>query len=236
MNLAVRGDQASCMTLQLASRTWLLAIARGFGAVDGVAVERALLARLRAECERRMRSPRFRRAVDRPNAAATAILAALARVNADLYSRTASHEDHVTAAASMTAALIVHGRAYVVHAGGTAAYLAHEGEVVALSGDDAFDDARLLVRALGTTPSLDVAVASVTLEEGDVIVLVDRRVPGSVDRRSLIAHVDSCTSAEHVLVARFEHDDACTEELPVSSLWERVRSAVYALVAAVRRR
>jgi hypothetical protein len=210
MDVAIRGDRASCLTMQLGPRTWFLAVTRGFGSVDGVPIERALLARLRAECERRLRGERFRRAVDRPHAAATAVLAALARVNGDVYARTAGHEDYVTAASSMTATLIVRGHAYVMHCGGTAAYLAHRGEVVALSGDDTFDDASLplLARALGTTPALDVTVSNVTLDEGDVIVLLGRRVPGDVDRRALIAHVENTDPAEHVLVARFERDDA----------------------------
>jgi serine/threonine protein phosphatase PrpC len=196
--------------MQLGPRTWFFALARGFGGVDGMPVERALLTRLRAECERRMRGERFRRAVDRPHAAATAVLAALARVNGELYVRSAAHDDYVTAAASFTAALIVRGRAYVMHAGGTAAYLAHRGDVVALSGDDLFDDSDmpLLGRTLATTPNLDVAVTSVTLDPGDVIVLVGHRVPGDVDRRALIAHVEATDSKEHVLVVRFESDDA----------------------------
>ena len=196
--------------MQLGPRTWFLAVSRGFGNVDGVPIERALLARLRAECERRLRGERFRRAVDRPHAAATAVLAALARVNGDIYARTAGHEDYVTAATSLTAALVVRGRAYVMHAGGTAAYLAHRGEVVALSGDDTFDDAPapLIARALGITPNLDVAVSSVMLDEGDVIVLVGRRVPGDVDRRALVEHVESADPSDHVLVARFDRNDA----------------------------
>lgn len=196
--------------MQLGRRTWLLAVTRGFGAIDGVPTERELLARLRAECERRLRNKRFRRAVDRPQAAATALLAALARVNGELFARTAGHDDYVTAASSLTAALIVRGQAYVMHSGGTAAYLAHRGEVVALSGDDTFDDAPLplLSRALGTTATLDVTVSSVMLDEGDVVVLLGHRVPGDVDRRTLIAHVEAADPVEHVLVARFEHDDA----------------------------
>lgn len=210
MDVAIRGDRSSCLTMQLGPRTWFFALARGFGSVDGMPVERALLARLRAECERRLRGERFRRAVDRPHAAATAVLAALARVNGDLYVRAAAHDDYVTAAASFTAALIVRGRAYVMHAGGTAAYLAHRGDVVALSGDDLFEDSDmpLLGRTLATTPNLDVAVSSVALDPGDVIVLVGHRVPGDVDRRALIAHVESTDSKEHVLVVRFESDDA----------------------------
>jgi len=227
VDVAIRGDRASCLTMQLGPRTWFLAVTRGFGSVDGVAIERALLTRLRAECERRLRSERFRRAVDRPHAAATAVLAALARVNSDLHARTAGHEDYVTAAASLTAALVVRGRAYVMHAGGTAAYLAHRGEVVALSGDDTFDDAPLplLARALGTTPTLDVAVSSVMLDEGDVIILCGRRVPGEIDRRALIAHVEAADPEEHLLVARFEHDDASESSAEAVASWRPLHLA-----------
>lgn len=236
MNVAIRGDRASCLTMQLGARTWFLAVARGFGNLDGAPIERALLARLRAECERRLRSERFRRAVDRPHAAATAVLAALARVNGDLYARSAGHEDYVTAAASFTAALVVRGRAYVMHAGSTAAYLAHRGEVIALSGDDTFDDATLplLARALGTTPGLDVAVSSVMLDEGDVIVLVGRRVRGDLDRRALIAHVEAADPSDHLLVARFEHDDAADTEdaAPVRPRFAWI-AAVLRLAAAI---
>lgn len=200
--------------MQLGPRSWLLAVTRGFGSVAGVPTERALLTELRAECERRLRRERFRRAVDRPPAAATAVLAALARVNAEIFARTAGHDDYVTAACSLTAVLIVRGHAYVMHCGGTAAYLAHGGDVIALSGDDTFDDAALPVisRALGTSTSLDVAVSSVLLDAGDIVILLGRRVPGDVDRRSLVAHVESADPAEHVLVARFERDDANADD------------------------
>jgi serine/threonine protein phosphatase PrpC len=213
MDVAIRGDRACCLTMQLGPRTWLLAVTRGFGAVDGVQTERELLTQLRAECERRLRRERFRRAVDRPPAAATAVLAALARVNGEIFARTAGHDDYVTAACSLTAVLIVRGHAYVMHCGGTAAYLARQGDVSALSGDDTFDDATLPLwsRALGTSATLDVAVSSLMLDAGDVVVLLGRRVPGDVDRRTLIAHLESAGPAEHVLVARFEPDDAADE-------------------------
>jgi hypothetical protein len=231
MDVAIRGDRASCLTMQLGPRTWLLAVTRGFGAVDGVPTERALLSQLRAECERRLRRERFRRAVDRPPAAATAVLAALARVNGEIYARTAGHDDYVTAACSLTAVLVVRGHAYVMHCGGTAAYLAHQGDVTALSGDDTFDDAALplLSRALGTSAALDVAVSSVMLDAGDVIVLLGRRVPGDVDRLALIAHVESAGPAEHVLVARFERDDAA-DESGVSAERRRSRFALLPLL------
>jgi hypothetical protein len=235
MDVAIRGDRASCLTMQLAPRTWLFAVARGFGSIDGAPIERALLTRLRAECERRLRSERFRRAIDRPHAAASAMLAALSRVNGEIFARSAAHDDYVTAGSSFTAALVVRGRAYVLHAGATAAYLAHAGDVVALSGDDGFDEsgALLLARAFGAAPSLDVAVTSVSLDEGDVIVLLDRRVPGDVDRRALIAHVEAAAPNDHVLVARFERDDALAIDVASTPPPVPLAPAIARLIAAV---
>lgn len=196
--------------MRLGPRTWLLAMTRGFGAVNGVPTDRALLAELRAQCERRLRRERFRRAVDRPAAAATAVLAAIARANAEIHARTPGHDDYVPAACSFTAVLVVRANAYVMHCGATAAYLAHGAEVIPLSGNDVFEDSGLpvLSRALGTSTALDVALTSVSLDAGDVVVLLGRRVGGHLDRRSLAAHLESADPDEHVLVARFERDDA----------------------------
>jgi len=214
VDVAIRGDRASCLSMQLGAHTWLFAVARGFGAVDGVASAPAALGRLRSECERRLRGERFRRAVDRPQAAATALLGVLARVNGDLYSRSASGDDFITAGCSLTAALVVRGRSYIVHTGGTAAYLAHKGEVSALTGDDALDETviPLLSRALGTSASLDVSVSSVAVDSGDVMILMGHRVRGDVDRRALIAHVEDAGGSEHMLVVRFDDSDRVVDE------------------------
>ncbi|HVN68103.1 MAG TPA: hypothetical protein VMU38_00415 [Candidatus Binatia bacterium] len=243
MTLAIRGDRASCLSLQLGPQTWLLAVARGFGYVGGVPVEAALLGRVRAECERRGRSARFRRAIDSPQAAATALLAILTRVNGDLYTFTASHEDYVTAAASFTAVLVVQGRAYVVQAGSTAAYLARAGEIVALSEDDVFDDrpSPLLYRALGVGPALDVTVSSTTLLFGDAIVLVERRARGVAERAALIAQLEAANPGEHVLIARFERDEGVQYQSPAPRTLEivlgpaliRAAAAIAFLAAAV---
>ncbi len=236
MDVAVRGDRASCLTVQLAPHSWFFAVARGFGQIDGVAIERVLLGRLRSEFARRSRGERFRRALDRPHAAATAIMAALVRVNADLYARTASHDDYVTAAASFTGVLIVRERAYAFHAGGTAAYLAHGGEIAELSHHDAFDDGAvpLLPRGFGSARALEVAVANVELAPGDTIVLVGHRLRGEVDRRALIAHVESADPGEHVVVARFEFDDANAEVLDGERLrrpWAAIAARCVAAIA-----
>ncbi len=234
MTLAIRGDRTSSVTLQVGPRTWILAVARGFGTIGGVAIEAALLTRLRAECERRVRGARFRRAMDRPQTAATAMLAVLARVNGDLYASTASHEDYVTAAASLTAAVIVHGAAYVLHAGATAAYLARDGELTALSGDDVFDERSrpLLARAFGAAPALDVTIASTVLTAGDSIVLLGRRLRGAAERAALLAQLDAIDPGDHVLIARFERDDAPPAERAQAVRARSVQRLVLALVRA----
>lgn len=219
MDVAIRGDRASCLSLQLGARSWLFAVARGFGSVDGVAAAPATLARVRGECERRLKGERFRRAVDRPQGAATAMLGVLSRVNGELFSRSASHDDYVTAGCSITAALVVRGHAYVIHSGGTAAYLAHKGEVSALTAEDALDGTTpLLSRALGTSAALDVAVSSVSVDSGDIMILMGHRVRGEVDRRALIAHVEQAGPSEHMLVLRFDESDRAIEELITQSI------------------
>ena len=235
MTLAIRGDRTSCLSLQLAPRTWLLAIARGFGSVAGVATEAALLARLRTECERRIRSPRFRSAIDRPAAAATAMHGVLARVNADLYACTASHEDYVTAAASLTSVVIVHGHAYVMHAGSTAAYLAREGEIVPLFRDDVFEERRgtLLVRAFAVAPVLDVTISSAMLAPGDAIVLLGRRLRGDAERRAVLANLEAGDPGERVLIARFEQDDVAAAEAFVAEPPRRLGRALARFAAAI---
>lgn len=219
VDVAIRGDRASCLSLQLAQRTWLFAVARGFGTFDGVAAAPATLARLRIECERRVRGERFRRAMDRPHVAGTALLEVLGRVNAALFARGAAHDDYVTAGCSITAALVVRGRVAVFHCGGTAAYLAHRGEVSALTGDDVLDEASraVLARALGTASSLDVAVTNVNVDAGDVMILMGHRVRGEVDRRALISHVEEAGSNEHMLVVRFDDSDRVLDELVASA-------------------
>jgi hypothetical protein len=211
----MRGDRASCLTVRLGQHSWLLAVARGFGSIDGVPIERALLARLRQECERRSRSRRFRTAVDRPQAAATAILSVIARVNGDVHARTASHDDYVTAAASLTAVFAVRGSAYVLHSGTTAAYLIRNGVVTPLTEDDALHDGgpALLPRALGTTSTLEMTVSNVRVGEGDVVVLLGRRIERDPDAVRLLQYVDSAGPAEHVLLARFERDDALADDV-----------------------
>lgn len=213
MDVAIRGDRASCLTLALGTQSWFFAVARGFGNIDGLGAAPATLSRVRVECERRLKGERFRRAVDRPDSAATAMLGVFSRVNSDIFTRSAAHDDYVTAGCSLSAVLVVRGRAYVVHTGGTAVYLAHGGELKWLTADDTLGDGPmpLLSRALGTTNTLDVSVSSVGVESGDVVILLAHRVPGELDRRALIAHVEGAGPSEQVLVVRFDDGDSALE-------------------------
>ncbi|MGR4065986.1 MAG: hypothetical protein ACLQPV_11135 [Vulcanimicrobiaceae bacterium] len=209
MDVAIRGDRATTLTMQLGARTWLFAVSQGFGTVDGVPAGRAALARVRSACERRLRAERVRRALDRPQPAATLMLGILARVNRDMFVRGAGHDDYVVSGASLSAALIVGSHAFVVHSGGTAAYLLHGDEVSALTESDALGESpTLLSRAFGTTPSLDVAVSSMQLHDGDAIVLSGHPVRGTLDRDALGALFEHPSETEGVLAARFKGEDA----------------------------
>lgn len=235
MTLAIRGDRTSSLSLQLGAGTWLLAVARGFGRIGGVPAEDALLERLREECLRRMHSPFFRRAIDRPQAAATAMLAVLARVNETLFARTPSHDDYVTAAASLTAIVVVQRLAYVIHAGATAAYLARDGKIEPLCVDDAMKEQPMpvLARAFLTSPSLDVTISNARLIPGDAIVLLGRRIVAADERESLMRRLEESELGEHILVARFEEDapGALTPPLWLRPLARVGRVAVRLLAA-----
>jgi hypothetical protein len=217
MTLAIRGDRTSCLSLQLGPGTWLLAVARGFGQMGGLPIESALLARLRSECQGRMRSPLFRRAIARPQAAATAMLAVLARVNGSLYANTANHDDYVTTAASLTAVIVVQGLAYVIHAGATAAYLARAGAIAPLCNDDVMEERPIpvLARAFAAAPALDVGISNVSLIPGDAIVLLGRRIAGASERQTLLERLEASDLGEQILVARFEDDESAI--FPASS-------------------
>jgi serine/threonine protein phosphatase PrpC len=177
MDVAIRGDLASCLTLRLAPSTWVFAVARGFGEVEGMPIARAVLSRFEAECRRRARGEARRKRLQRSPVAAGALCGALLRVNGALYLRSAGSDDYVPSACSLSAALVVGNRAYVAHAGSTAIYLVHDDDTIALTRhDDVFadTDSPVLARALGISPTLTVTVSSVALESGDVLAFCER--------------------------------------------------------------
>ncbi len=109
----------------------------------------------------------------------------MARVNGELHARSASHEDYVTAGASMTAVLLIGERAYLAHVGSTAAYVVRDGSAVSLTRNDAFEGEPglpVLMRALGLTRTLDLAISTFVLRAGDALVLAERPLPVSAER------------------------------------------------------
>jgi serine/threonine protein phosphatase PrpC len=156
----------------LAADSYLFAVATGFGRIDGEAAAPLALGRLRREFERRARSGH-------------ALKRAVTRVNDELHARSASHEDYVTAGASMTAVLLIRERAYLAHIGSTAGYLVRGGSVVALTKNEAFDGEPglpVLMRALGLTRTLDLAISAFALVPGDALVLAERPLSASAER------------------------------------------------------
>ena len=175
MNVAVSGDRGCCLSQRLSDESYLFAVASGFGRIDGEPVASFALANLR---QRLQRSPK-------PRSAAAMLAAVIARMNDELHARSASHEDYVTAGASMTAIFLLRERAYLAHIGSTAAYLARGGSMTALTKNDAFEDGfgrPVLIRALGLTRTLDMAVTAFALAPGDELVLAEHELPARAQR------------------------------------------------------
>ncbi len=175
MNVAVTGDRGCCLSQQLSDQRYLFAVATGFGRIDGEPVASFALANLLRRMQR----------AHAPRSVAALLGGVIARVNDELYARSASHEDYVTAGASMTAVLFERERAYLAHIGSTAAYLGRGGSVLALTKTDAFEDGfgrPILIRALGLTRTLDMEVSAFALAPGDELVLAEHELPTRAQR------------------------------------------------------
>ena len=105
----------------------------------------------------------------------------------------------------------------------------------ALTAEDGLEEAGglLLARALGTSSALDVAVSSVHVDAGDVMILMGHRVRGDVDRRALIAHVEEAGSGEHMLVVRFDDSDRSNADVQADAPLAVARTAVSAAIGAL---
>jgi len=175
VNVAVSGDRGCCISQRLSDESYLFAVATGFGRIDGEPVAAFALTNLR---QRLQRAPK-------PRSVEAMLGGVIARVNDELHARSASHEDYVTAGASMTAILLLRERAYLAHVGSTAAYLARGGSVMALTTNDAFEDGfgrPVLIRALGLARTLDMAVTAIALAPGDALVLAEHELPARAER------------------------------------------------------
>lgn len=175
MNVAVTGDRGCCLSERLSDESYLFAVATGFGRIDGEPAASFALKNLRSRIQRAQKSRNV----------ASMLKSVIARINDELHARSASHEDYVTAGVSISAVLLLRERAYLAHVGSTAAYLARGGSVTALTKNDAFSDELgrpVLIRALGLTRTLDVAVSALALAAGDALVLAEHELPARAER------------------------------------------------------
>lgn len=175
MGVALTGDRTARVTVGLGPGAQVLAVAEGFGRIDGVPVANATLQRLRVAFERLRRSRRTARALERPETAAVLLSGAIARLNDVIFARGASHADYVSAGCSITAVLVIPGYAIAAHLGATAAYLNRDGRSRALTAQHVIADlpVRMLTRALGVQPRCEASMATFAIEEGDTLVLTD---------------------------------------------------------------
>lgn len=228
MNVAISGDRGSCVTQRLAPQTYLFAVANGFGFVEGEPIAHNVLQRLQDEMQRRAR---------RPKNFKNALTTAFCRVNDEVHARTASHEDYITAACSVTGVLLVEDRAFLAHAGSTGAYLARDGYVVSLTKNDTFEGegVPVLTRALGVAPTIDVAACSFTLSDGDTLVLTGRRLREAEERRRLAECLtygaQESGEGEQMLIVRFQPDGA--EQVPAPPESQSAQSVVIGVLATI---
>lgn len=177
----------------------LLAVADGFGRVDGVPVASVAIARLRDAFERRARTERFHRMLERPEVASALLAAEIARANEAVFARSASHADYVAAGCSLTAVLIVRRRATVAHVGATAAQISRGGRARILTPHHVAGDlpVRLLTRALGAYPRVELALCAADIEDGDTLALLD-----AGGRPAIVHRCDRCADEGPAAAAR----------------------------------
>jgi serine/threonine protein phosphatase PrpC len=183
VGVALSGDRAARVTVSLGAGAQLVAVAEGFGRIDGVPVANAALQRLRIAFERQRRTHRIARALCRRESAAALLSGAVARLNDEIYARGASHADFVSAGCSLTAVLIVRGYAIAAHLGATSASLTRDGRSRVLTPQHTVADLpiRLLTRALGAQSRCEASVSTFEIEDGDTLVLCD-----SANRRLIV--------------------------------------------------
>lgn len=212
MDVAIRGDRGSCLTQHLASGVYLFAVANGFGIVDGHPAAALALSRLRQHFDRRSKGDFFSRTGARAKAVSGTLTGALTRVNQDMHARTASHEDYVTSACSLTAALVLRDRVFLAHVGSTAAYLARDGYVVALTKKDTFehDGTPILTQALGVQNDVDISACSFGLSTGDALVLSGKHLREADEHRLLherLGYGAAYEPGDNLLVIRYAGEE-----------------------------
>ena len=200
VELTVSGERRRSLALALGVQARAFAVCDGFGTVEGSRIEEVALRYLRDALSQRARGPRFGYHLSRPKAMSSLLISVFSRINTELYVRSASHDDYVTAGASLTLVVLAGERAFLAHVGNTAAYLSRGGYMIALTKDDAcaFDapvgravavsaHPPVLTRALGSAPSVELSVCSFRVSPTDALVLSNKRLAGFEDRRALSA-------------------------------------------------
>jgi hypothetical protein len=124
----------------------------------------------------------------------------------------------------------------LAHVGSTAAYLSRDGYVVSLTKNDTFegDGLPVLTRAVGVAPTVEVAVCSFSLNEGDALVLSGRRLREAEERRRLsecLAGAENGSSNEQLLVVHYT--PPATAQVPVSEKPHHVHPLFTGVVATL---
>jgi protein phosphatase len=204
--MRVSGNVDAHVAEVIAPGVVLLAVAEGFGAVRGQAAPLVAAVAVRDALRHRVRP-------DGRDARA-ALLSAFASANARVFAHSGSHDDFVASGSSLSAALIVGDRAHIAHVGGTRAYLARDGALMALTtddelGGDGWISARtnvptealtgnLLTRTLGTQATLDATVTNVRLMHGDALVLATSGFHKVITDEEIAHAMRSADSSESV--------------------------------------
>ena len=127
-------DDAWCAE-QLHRNVTLLAVADGFGRPGGIPSSSIALDVIRESVRRELRSaapPRSLTGADLRDL----LITAFADANGQLLQRSGGGPDHVNAASTCTAVLIVSNQAFIAHIGDSRAYLFRRGELVQLTSDE----------------------------------------------------------------------------------------------------
>ncbi|MBV8339079.1 MAG: serine/threonine-protein phosphatase [Candidatus Eremiobacteraeota bacterium] len=127
-------DDAWCAE-QLHRNVTLLAVADGFGRPGGASSSSIALDVIRESIRRDLRKvapPRSLTGADLRDI----LITAFAEANTQLLERSGGSDDHVAAASTCTAVLIVSNQAFIAHIGDSRAYLFRRGELVQLTSDE----------------------------------------------------------------------------------------------------
>jgi serine/threonine protein phosphatase PrpC len=197
----------------------LLVLAEGFGRVRGRPATQVAVLEVCNALRRRVRP-------DGRNAQA-ALIAAFSRANAHIFARSGNSYDFIAAAASISAALIVRGRAHIAHIGATRVYLGRNQSLLALGDDGLSPDGRtsigtsalrteplagyVLMYALGAQSTIEPTYASVQLMHGDSLVLTTSAFHKAITDEAIsyaLQTTESSRSATRQLLAVCNMEDS----------------------------